>query len=81
MIIKDSFFSFFDRSSVAVFPCTKACNQGSIGLLQGNQHGIIKAVVALRRRAGRPGGARRAPPARGLVEVFDVSGIRASEIL
>ena len=41
----DSFFSFFDRSSVAVFPCTKACNQGSVGLLQCNQHGIIKAVM------------------------------------
>ena len=41
----DSFFSFFDRSSVAVFPCTKACNQRSVGLLQSNQHGIIKAVM------------------------------------
>ena len=39
------FFAFFDIALKLVFPSGKARDQGSIGLLHGNQEGVVEAVI------------------------------------
>ena len=41
----NAFFAFFDIALKLVFPSGKARDQGSIGLLHGNQEGVVEAVI------------------------------------
>ena len=41
----NAFFAFFDVALKLVFPSGKARDQGSIGLLHGNQEGVVEAVI------------------------------------
>ena len=41
----NAFFAFFDVALKLVFPSGKARDQGSVGLLHGNQEGVVEAVI------------------------------------
>ena len=41
----NAFFAFFDIALKLVFPSGKARDQGSIGLLHGDQEGVVEAVI------------------------------------
>ena len=41
----NAFFAFFDVALKLVFPSGKARDQGSIGLLHGDQEGVVEAVI------------------------------------
>ena len=41
----NAFFAFFDVALKLVFPSGKARDKGSVGLLHGNQEGVVEAVI------------------------------------